>query len=670
MEVKRIEGFVGEIPRLDRGLLPPSAAQEAANVFLTSGRLDPMKAPRSVQNLTLSGQNTIYRMFKDDTSYWLSWKEQVDVAESPVFVENNFRIAFTSPDFEPRQTDLTLANDSLDPNNLPGKWYVLGVTPPTDIPVVTSVTGGSGTNVSRTYVYTFANSWGEESAPSPTSVVFSGLPDGVWNLNIPSVAPPNTYSITDAVWSAGKLRLTLTSLFGLRAKEKITLSGLLTAINTSWRVESLDTVNLYAYITMSNPGTLTSTTGTATRDAPHNTVGMTKRVYRSVTNAEGTAFYLVGADIPVATTTFADSTVIIGEVLETLEWAMPPADLEGLVVHPSGCMVGFRDNEVYISEPYAPYAYKQSNVQVLDFPAVGMGVFGQSVIIGTKGKPYLISFVSPETATPQKIDQNWPCLSKRGVIGFNGGVYYPTSVGLAFVGVDGAVLVTEKFYAQRDWSKQHPETFIAGYYDNRYYAVRTIEGVSTILIVSDKDGVSTLNTPATALFSDRENGELFICNGNVIEQLNSDGSQAVEFSWTSKEFTTPEPVNLGAAKIDFDLNISSTDVEAIEAANEAILIANALLLDTLVGLPGYSEVGIFEVNYQGLTSPTSILSAYFVTFTLLVNNELYYQKRIVSGDVFRLPAGKKYDRYAIRLSGTAPVTSVVIGDTPWSLKQV
>ena len=47
MEVKRINAFTGAIPTLDRTLIPGNAAQTASNVFLTSGRLDAVRAKAS-----------------------------------------------------------------------------------------------------------------------------------------------------------------------------------------------------------------------------------------------------------------------------------------------------------------------------------------------------------------------------------------------------------------------------------------------------------------------------------------------------------------------------------------------------------------------------------------------------------------------------------------------
>jgi hypothetical protein len=299
-----------------------------------------------------------------------------------------------------------------------------------------------------------------------------------------------------------------------------------------------------------------------------------------------------------------------------------------------------------------------------------MGVFAQSIIIGTQGKPYLLSFVSPETATPQKIDQNWPCVSKLGVVAFNGGVYYPTTVGLAFVGDSGAVLVTEQYYSQRDWVSVKPETFVAGYFDNRYYAAYTVNDVTQIVVISDKEGVTTINSPASTLFPDRETGYIYLAFGNYIAMLHAPDGVTTEFSWTSKEFIVPDPVNLGAAKMDFANRIDPDALQALKDANAAAVISNAGILGSLTGLPGFTPVGELAVNTTGLIDMLDTDLAAFVTFTLLVDNVPYFQKVVTDNKVFRLPTGKKYDRYAVRLSGTTPVTSVILGDTPLTLKRV
>lgn len=671
MSVVRVTPSMGAVPKLEARTLAEGAAQEAANLFLSANRIDVMSKPKTVALYTHEIAKTIYRMFNQKESYWLTWKEQVDIAESPVYVENNFRIAFTSPEFEPRQTDLPLASAGATPNILPNAWFVLGVTPPVTKATVTSVTGGAAPSVSRIYLYTYVTQWGEESAPSPASDVFVGNTSGAWNITLPDVAPSNTYNITGIVYATGQLRLTLNTVFGLRAKETINVAGADAAVNAQYRITSIDVVNKFVYITTANPGAITLVTGTATRLAPHNTVGLTKRVYRSITTTDGTQYFLVGDKISVATTTFADSATVIGEPIPSIGWSMPPADLEGITVHPSGAMVGFVGNQVYISEPYAPYAWPLSYVLVLDFPIVALSISGQSAIIGTAGKPYILTFSDPESATPQKLDNNWPCLSKLGMISFNAGVYYPTNLGLAYIGSGGTRIVTEELYAQRNWDLVNPRTFKAAAYDNRYYATYEKEGATSILVISEVQGIVQVTIPAQAMFTDRETGEIYIAQDKKIQQLNTLSEGNLEYSWTSKVFILPEPTNLGAARLDFNKRLSSKALATIKDLNALISATNiaAIAATSDAGTVGFYDTLTTDVTDSDLLELMDVTTANYCAFALLVDGETVYQTVVDTTRAFRLPSGFKYDNFAIRLSGTAQVTSATMATTASELKR-
>lgn len=671
MTVVRITPTMGAVPKLEARTLAEGAAQEAANLFLTANRIDVMSKPKTVALYPHEIAKTIYRMFNDNQSYWVSWKEQVDVAESPVYVENNFRIAFTSPEFEPRQTDLTLASAGPAPDALPQGWFVLGVTPPITKVIVSSVTGGAAPQVSRVYLYTFVTQWGEESAPSPASDIFLGNANGAWNLTLPDVAPTNTYAITNVAYTAGKLRLTVDTVFGLRDKETINVTGADAAVNKKYRIETIDRINKIIIINTPSPGTITLLTGTATRVSPHNLTGMIKRVYRSITTADGTQYFLVGDKIPVTTTTFVDNITVIGEPVQSIGWAMPPADLQGLCTHPSGAMIGFVGNQVYISEPYTPYAWPLAYVLVLDFQIVAISISGQSAIIGTTGKPYVLTFSDPLSATPQKLDNNWPCLSKLGMISFNAGVYYPTNLGLAYIGSGGMRIVTEELYAQRNWDKVNPRTFKAAAYDNRYYATYEKEGATSILVISEAQGVVQINVPAESMFTDRETGEVYIAQGKKIQQLNALSEGNLEYSWTSRVFILPDPTNLGIARLDFNKTLTSGDLTVIKNLNALIATTNGIAFagPSTAGTVGFYDVMETSLLESDLLEMIDQTTANYCAFALIVDGETVYQTVVDTTQAFRLPSGSKYDNFAIRLSGTAQVTSAVVASTATELKR-
>ena len=667
----RISAFTGARPKIDKRLLQDGMAQDCENLILTSGRLDPLYTPLQLVATRSGTIKSIYRMYDSSgDDYWLNWTSDVDVVRGPVAGDTSFRIYYTSDEFEPRTTNLALATTAAP---YPTACYVLGVTPPTTAPAVSSTGGVSGTTETRAYVYTFVTAWGEESAPSPASSAVTGKIDDTWTVASMQTAPANSYATSAVSYAAGYLTVTVGSTFGLRAGEYVTLAALAPAVlNASWKVYDVPSSTTFR-IAMSSPGAITDQVGTATRDAPHNTSGMFKRVYRSVTANGATDYYLVVDNLAVATTSTTDTATTIGEPCPTTGWIMPPVGLQGLRVLPSGALVGFSANSVYFSEPYAPYAWPLAYRLTVDFPIVGIGVFGQTVVILTSGQPYATSGADPASmSSPAKIDQNWPCLAKRGIAEFSGQVVYPTTLGLASIGPAGAQLLTQDLYSQIDWAVINHATFTAAHYDNRYYTHVAYDTVDKTLIISNDIGVVSLGFQPTALFNDPSSGALYAAYGGYIYKWNASTGVYSTFSWTSKEYLVPEPVNIGAARLDATFTVSAADIAAAAAANDAIIAANAVRIaaGTVGGSLNKARVNGLQVNGSLLRNMNSVEEASSVTVQLYVDSTLYHSAVVSTSSIFRLPATRKYDNFYWRLTGNIPIRSLVYGETPLSLKQV
>jgi hypothetical protein len=671
MPAQRISVFGGEAPKVTPRLLGEAQAQAAVNLRLTSGRIDPVYYPLEVSAVLRSGAiKSIYRMYDSGgQDYWLNWTSDVDVAKGPIAGDTSFRIYFTSDAFEPRVTNLPLAISSAP---YPTAWYVLGVTPPTSAPTCTP-SGGSGAQEARSWVYTFVTQWGEESAPSPASAVTTTFVNAAWDLTLPDVAPPNTYTISAASWSGGALTLTVGSTFGLRAGEYVTLSGLApAALNASWRVASVPGTTSFT-IAMGNPGTITDAVGTATRDAPHNTTSMMKRLYRAVTAAGTTQYYFI-KEVSVATTSVADDVGSnIGEPLETSEWSMPPVGLQNIRTLPGGAMVGFTGNRVCFSEPLAPYAWPESYQLITEHDIVGVGVFGTSVIVVTRGFPYIATGVDPAAMSMSKVDQHWPGLSKRGIVSIIGGVVWPTTLGLAMVSDSGAQIVTGPFYSKLEWERLNPASFIGAVIDDRYYAGYSVDDQNFGIFIYDGRGLLTYRASLllTGTYTDASTGNLYVIHDNVIKLWDADEYSRLPFEWWSREFVVSTPVSLGAARVEGEFDISLAELTAFNAAAAAQLSLNeGYITAGTTGSMNGNSLNAFSMNGSEVI-PAYLLgdgSVRGVTFMLYVNSEFYASQTVYASRTFRLPAGQKYDRFSIRLLGNVPVDAVLVGDTTDALR--
>lgn len=657
--------FGGERPRIDKQLLQDSDAARVRNTRLTSGTLVPIRYPKlltSVSTLPAPNTKSVYRLYDDNGEYWLGWTSFVDVARAPVEGDTSFRFAFTSEDFEPRQSNLQMATSGV---KYPASWYVLGVHPPVTAPSV-SASGGTGTAEDRVYVYTFVTEWGEESKPSPASSIVTGKVDSTWTVSLPDGAPPNTFTVSAASWSAGYVTYTLDSTFGLRVHELITITGANpSGYNISGgRITAINGNDVTVALS-ADPGAYVSG-GTATRDAPHHTANMKKRVYRSVTSATDTNYYFVG-EVSAATTSFTDTpSITIGEPLPTASWDMPPANLEGIRVLASGAAVGFAGNTVYISEPLAIYAWPREYAFVTNNKITGLGVIGTSVVVATDGNPFFIDGVSPESMTIDKLKTDWPSTSKRGIVEVGVGVMWPTNEGLAYYSPEGAQIITGDFFTQTEWSEIPYSDFVSAYFDHRYYgAFVDSEGVGHIFSFDTRNGglVSYVDLYARGLYTDPVMNQLYIIdiNGELAE-WDADLSLTLPQDWWSKDYVLPKPINLAIGRVDADFNRTPEEQQAYEDAVAAQEALNASYISNgdSFGSLNKAPFGAYSVNGSAIKDASLAGDGALrkVTVNLYADGELYYSTSVSSDREFRLPAGSLYREFSVRVLSILPIRSV------------
>ncbi|OFZ67377.1 MAG: hypothetical protein A2V79_09200 [Betaproteobacteria bacterium RBG_16_56_24] len=588
-------------------MLADNQAQIAINCRLTNGELQSLLRNLVVDVPNISGTiKTIYRI----NDVFVAWNRDVNAAKGPIAGDASYRTYFTGAG-EPRVTNYALATTA---KPYPTAFYVLGVFQPVTAPSVTHA-GGTGAAVSRAFQYTFVTPWGEESAPSPASAVVTGKTDGTWTIGATTamdVAPLNSYNVTGVAWGGGYLTFTCTSTFGLRAGEYVN--------NTLFAPDSLNGEQLVYdvpsattfRVAMAADPTVTDGVGTATRVAPHNTASMTKRIYWT----DNGSYWLVKENIAVATTsdTVAGDTAN-GAAMTCTNYHMPPATMTGLISLPNGMMAGFAGNELRLSEPWFPHAWPFGYRQTTDYPIVGIGSFGTTIVIGTTGTPYLVGGSSPDGMSMEQIANIWPCLAKRGMVSGDGGVMYPTTGGLAFIGAGGANLITRSFYTQYEWMPLVPSTFIAALHDSQYFACYTDADHTDMLILDAGNGILSESIEAiTAIWNDPETGKLYVASGIQILEWEGDPSTRKIYDWMSKEFLTLPPINLAAAKIDADFSMTPEEIVAAQTAYDAAVITNQVRIGaaSIVSIGGTTNTSAIVT---GLSSTADLYESLNVTGT-------------------------------------------------------
>jgi hypothetical protein len=678
----RFQGFAGIAPRIDRRFLRDNQAQEATNCRVTSGALDAIRELGIRHNPELPGLRSIFRMESSTgQERWLTWDKDVDVQRSPVAGDVLQRVYWTG-DNEPRTShfDDIFIGAGPYPIGVGQKQYVLGAFPPSSAPTL-GHTGGSAGNITVSVVYTFVTARGEESQPSPPTTHTFPSDATSLNVSVMDVAPPDTYAISALSWSGGLLTVTVGSTRGLRSSETLILSDLAPAVlNGRHRVFAVLSATQFT-IPLSNPGTITDAIGTATREAIHNYgAGAFKRIYATVTSATGEAEFRLWADnVAIASSThsaaYSAAAIASRTLLPSTNWAMPPARMRGLYSMPNGIMVGFVDNDVCFSEAFLPHAWPVGYRQSVPHKIVAIGGFGTTIVIGTQGLPYTINGVDPVTmgGGANRIEQPWPCLSKRGMTSADWGVLYPTTLGLALIGPGGAEIITRSLFTEEEWRPMNPASFVAATVDSLYAAsfVKT-DGVTKQVMLLNKAEFSDLlmaNFSAEGLWTDASSGILYAVQNDLIHRWDDPNSPKTLYDWWSKDVLLAPPMNFGACKIDADFETTPQQQADTIAANLLVMAANQALIDADLYEAGAGILPINEIEINGdlLTFPFSLVYE-ALQFQLYSCNDPVFSKTLTTDRAFKMPAGFMCDEVAVRVSGNVKVRGIVIGTSMRDLR--
>lgn len=280
-----------------------------------------------------------------------------------------------------------------------------------------------------------------------------------------------------------------------------------------------------------------------------------KRIYRS--SAVGSqAYFQFVAEVPIATSSYTDTKTQaqLGEVLQSQDWNPPPDALKGLRMMANGVAVGFVGNTVYMSEPNLPHAWP--NEYPIDAEIVGLGTFGQTVVVLTKTFPYMLQGVDPAAMSTTKLELRQACVAKRSIVETGDGVIYASPDGLVSIGGGGIQVVTQDTLSRDQWQAYKPDSFQAYLYNGRWHGFYNTGSQRGVLIFDFTGQGARMTTsalgsggaqPITAGFQDASTDKLYLAQGGSIVRWD-DGSN-LPYLWRSKIFRSPQHVNFSVAQV-------------------------------------------------------------------------------------------------------------------------
>lgn len=365
-----------------------------------------------------------------------------------------------------------------------------------------------------------------------------------------------------------------------------------------------------------------------------------------------------------------------GEPLPSRLWHAPPDELQGLTALPNGMMAAYVGKDLYFCEPYRPHAWPEAYVLTMDYEIMGLGAFGTSLVVVTKGHPYVVTGSAPENMLQEKLEQNWPCINRQSVQDLGYAVAYVSHEGLAVVSSAGAYLISTNLISRTEWLRLLPQTFVCGQYQGRYYASYRYadrdltEHTGTLIFdLSGEQPFLIRNKMAPQAYHySLTDGSLYYLVAHDIKEFDAHGEANESMRWRSKQFVLPRPTNFGAILVEAEDWLTTEERESLEAEAEAIRAANAAKIagGQVQGALGAAAVNAYALNDDDLQDPPNYESSAAVG--------VWADDRLVAvvnhvNRMLRLPSGFLAKRWELEVSGTMRIAQITLATTGAELRQ-
>ncbi len=304
--------------------------------------------------------------------------------------------------------------------------------------------------------------------------------------------------------------------------------------------------------------------------------------------------------------------------------------------------------------------------------------------------------MSPLNVTMQKLDSIDPCVARRSIATTLAGVFYSSPQGIIMNDSTQSTLVTLPLFTREEWQNFFsPTTVYAVPYGMQYIAFDT---TSSGFIFSPAEQLAPLTTldrfsNVTAIQQDGYSGDVYLLQANQVSLWDPPTSTPYTYTWMSKEFDLPKPVNMGAFRLKFNanpFNIAASNITAYQNFNNANLPyhpsvgpggLNPLNWATL-NAARFSPVayagavlpqiknplgGSPDYNISYLLNPPAAVTVNVLARDLNSVWNTQYTATITDELTHRLPAGFKSDVWQVELIGNSPIYSFSMAETPKEL---
>jgi len=383
------------------------------------------------------------------------------------------------------------------------------------------------------------------------------------------------------------------------------------------------------------------------------------------------------------------------DLLVTDEYAAPDATMTGLVEAQNGMLVGFFGNQLAFAEPGKPWAWPEKYRRTFEYDIVALVPVGGVLLVLTKEFAFRVSGSDPATISIARIDNPYPCLSKRSVVNMGYGAVFSTYGGLALWSSSTGMIFATEFVHEFDTydSSLDPSTVVGHFFNDKYYA--SYDTGAFIFERDQKVGgyYSTTGHKFNSAWTDPSTGIMYTSSDTLgnISQWGNDANILAPYEWKSKVIVTKDYINIGAARVISDFTVTAEDTAAYTAYNAAVSTYNTAIWsdsEQLGGVNGPTDYtgsdGVVVHNFgafntsvvNGPGTPLGLVrtlrtvpSSYTMIFKLFHDKSLVFTKSVSDNSIFRCPTGYKSDTFEVSVSGVGRTRAIHMGETPDGLRK-
>lgn len=444
----------------------------------------------------------------------------------------------------------------------------------------------------RSYVYTYVNEYGEESAPSPVSEVLDVDVDGKVTLGFN--IPPMTDGYCDP-----------------------------------------ESIYIYRILPVQDklpPATPQEVTEIAIGSAM---AGDDPTDFYGIVNSD--AFFVMEIPYREGAFTVVDDPNVnqIGESLSTWESSLPRADLQNIQMLENGSLVASEGKNLWFSDPWR---YNSWNCFMnLEDCIINFKVVGAHIYVTTDGHPYLIerdvNTQNNDCACCRNVNrlvEPMPNVSSRSLVKTNTGVMWASSSGLVRMSGNEMAVVTNDTLRYDDWQTYFPHRFHGEYYRGKYFGFNgddgiifdVVDGMYTSAYENDSGKLTTLNINPDAVYKADDNKLYMSFDGDIFEW--DTASEFMPYTWRTRLHTEAGLRNYSTMKVVFSRWLrtrrSPTPVTVRLFAEGKLMFERQTFCSKPFRLPKGFDAINFQIEVTGTEQISEIHMATSVNELINLNN--------------------------------------------------